>query len=163
MTANVSRRDVPADLIEASPAAGALGHWLLASPLLIFLAWLWVDVFAYWLPLPWHWASLLLGLALYIFVLVLPFGLLAHVLVTALPGVFQKAGWDVQPLEPVAEHEEYLVRYVTRARRRAPTTWGRLWMRAGQGWVYWEVFVILGGAVAAAPLFFSVLEFGFGS
>ena len=162
MTANITRRDVPADLIEATPAAGAFGHWLLASPLLLFLAWLWVDVFAFWSPLPWYWVDVLLGLAVYAFVLVLPLGLLAHGLVTALPGLFQNAGGDVQPLEPVVEREQYMVRYVTRARRRAPTTWSRLWVRAGQGWVYWEIFVILGGAVAAVPLFFSMLEFGFG-
>jgi hypothetical protein len=162
VTANVSRRDVPADLVEATPAVGALGHWLLASPLLIFLAWLWVDAVAYWSPLPWYSVDLLLGLVLYAFVLVLPLGLLAHALVTSLPALFQKAGWDVQPLEPVSEREQYIVRYVTRARHRAPTTWGRLWMRSGQGWVYWEIFVILGGAVAAVPLFFSMLEFGFG-
>ena len=162
MTANVSRRDVPADLVEATPGMRALGQWLLASPLLLFLAWLWVDLFAYWSPLPWYLLDVSLGLVIFVFVLVLPLGVLAHALVTALPGLFQNAGWDVQPLEPVAERDQYTVRYVTRTRHRAATTWGRLWLRAAQGWVYWEIFVILGGAVVAVPLFFSMLEFGFG-
>jgi hypothetical protein len=162
MTAKVPSREVPADLIEATPGSGALGQWLLASPLLLFLAWLWVDLFAAYSPLPWYWLDVLIGLALYAFALVLPLGVLAHALVTALPGLFQNAGWDVQPLEPVAEREQYLVRYVPRARRRAATTWQRLWLRAAQGWVYLEIFVILGGAVATVPLFFSMLDFGFG-
>ena len=65
-------------------------------------------------------------------------------------------------VQPVAEREQYLVRYTPQARRRAPTTWGRLWLRAAQGWVYWEIFVILAGGVAAVPLFFSAVDFGFG-
>lgn len=162
MTANVPAREVPADLVEATPGLGGLGYWLLASPLLLFLAWLWADLFALYSPLPWYWLDAVLGLAIFILVLVLPLGLLAHALITALPWLFQNAGWDVQPLEPVAEREQYLVRYVTQARRRAPTTWRRLWLRAAQGWVYLEIIVILAGAVAAVPLFFSALDFGFG-
>ena len=162
MTAKVSVRDVPADLIEATPNHGALGQWLLASPLLLFLAWLWVDLFAHYSPLPWYWANALLAVPLFALLLVLPLGVLAHALVTALPRLFQNAGWDVQPLEPVAERDRYVVRYTPRARHRAPATWGRLWLRAAQGWVYWEIFVILAGGVAAVPLFFSVLDFGFG-
>jgi hypothetical protein len=163
VTANVPARKVPADLVEATPGSGALGQRLLATPLLLFLAWVWVDLFAHFSPLPWYWLDALLGLAAFALLLVLPLGVLAHAFITALPGVFQNAGWDVQPLEPVAEREQYLVRYVTQARRRAPTTWPRLWLRAAQGWVYLEIFVILGGAVAAVPLFFSAMEFGFGS
>lgn len=154
---------MPADLIEATPNHGALGQWLLASPLLLFLAWLWVDLFAHYSPLPWYWLDAILALLLYALAFVLPLGLLAHALVTALPRLFQNAGWDVQPLEPVAERDQYLVRYTPRARHRAPTNWARLWLRAAQGWVYWEIFVILAGAVAAVPLFFSALDFGFGS
>jgi hypothetical protein len=161
VTANVPAREVPADLIEATPVA--LGQWLLASPLLLFLAWLWVDLFAHYSPLPWYWLDALLGLALFALLLALPLGLLAHAFVTALPGLFQNAGWDVEPLEPVAEREQYLVRYKAQARRRAPVTWGRLWLRAAQGWVYWEIFVILGGAVAALPLVISIMNAGFGS
>ena len=162
VTAKVSLREVPADLVEATPGHGALGQWLLASPLLLFLAWQWVDLFTHYSPLPWFWLDALLGVLLFALLLVLPLGLLAHALVTALPRLFQNAGWDVQPLEPVAEREQYLVRYTPRARRRAPANWGRLWLRAAQGWVYWEIFVILAGGVAAVPLFFSMLDFGFG-
>jgi hypothetical protein len=39
----------------------------------------------------------------------------------------------VQPLEPVTEQEQYLVRYVPQQRHRAPTNWHRLWLRAAQG------------------------------
>jgi hypothetical protein len=160
MTSNVTIRDVPADLVEATPVA--LGQWLLASPLLLFLAWLWVDLFALYSPIPWYWLDTLLAAALFAFLVVLPLGVGAHALVTAAPALFQKAGWDVQPLEPVAEREQYLVRYIPQRRHRAATTWGRLWLRAAQGWVYLEIFVILAGAVAAVPLFFSALDFGFG-
>jgi hypothetical protein len=162
VSVKASAREVPSELIEATPASGALGHWLLASPLVIFLAWNWVDLFAHYSPLPWYWIDLLLALPLFVLAVVLPLGLLAHALVTAAPGLFQNAGWDVQPLELVAERERYLVRYVIRQRRRLPTTWGRLWLRAAQGWVYWEIFAILAGAVAAVPLFFSAMDFGFG-
>jgi hypothetical protein len=162
MTSKLSPREVPADLVESTPASGALGQWLLASPLLIFLAWLWADLFAHYSPLPWYWVDALLAIPLFLIVLVLPLGVVAHTIVTAAPGLFQKAGWDVQPLEPVTEREQYLVRYVPRQRHRAPTDWKRLWLRAAQGWVYWEIFVILAGAIAAVPLFFSAMDFGFG-
>jgi hypothetical protein len=161
-TSKITIRDVPADLVEATPESGALGQWLLASPLLLFLAWLWVDLFAHFSPLPWYWVDVLLALVVYAFLIVLPLGVAAHALVTALPWLFQKAGWDVQPLEPITEREQYLVRYVLRRRHRAPTNWPRLWLRAAQGWVYLEIFAILAGAVAAVPLFFSALDFGFG-
>ncbi len=149
-------------MVEATPGSGALGQWLLASPLLIFLAWLWVDLFANYSPLPWYWSDVLLALPLFALVVVLPLGVLAHAIVTAAPGLFQNAGWDVQPLEPVTEREQYLVRYVPHRRHRAPTHWKRLWLRAAQGWVYWEIFVILAGAIAAVPLFFSAMDLGFG-
>ena len=51
-TARVERREVPADLVEATPGNGGLGHWLLAAPLLLFLLWLWVDFFVALSPLP---------------------------------------------------------------------------------------------------------------
>lgn len=162
MTSNVSLREVPADLVEATPDSGALGQWLLASPLIVFLAWLWVDLFVHYSPLPWYWVDVLLGLSLFALMVVLPLGVLAHAIVTAAPRLFQKAGWDVQPLEAVTEQEQYLVRYVPQRRHRAPTSWKRLWLRAAQGWVYWEIFVILAGAIAAVPLFLSVMDFGFG-
>jgi hypothetical protein len=162
MTSKVSLREVPADLVEATPDSGALGQWLLASPLLIFLAWLWIDLFAHYSPLPWYWVDALLALPLFALAVVLPLGVLAHAVVTAAPGLFQKAGWEVQPLESVTEREQYLVRYVAQRRHRAPTSWRRLWLRAAQGWVYWEILLILAGAIAAIPLFFSAVDFGFG-
>ncbi len=58
--------------------------------------------------------------------------------------------------------EAYTVRYSLRQRHRALTTWRHLWLRAAQGWVYWEIFVILAGALVAIPLFFSAMDFGFG-
>ena len=64
-----------------------------------------------------------------------------------MPWLFQNAGWDVQPLEPVREAEQYVVRYQIRQRHRAPTNWSRTWLRVGQGWVYIEIFVILAGGV----------------
>lgn len=155
------RRVVPANLIEATPGGSAIGHWVLASPLLIFVAWLWLDIFAYYSPLP-RPVDWLLGGAVYLLLFILPLGLLAHLIITSLPRPFQNAGWDVQPLERVSEAEQYIVRYSYRARRRAPTTWSRLWMRAAQGWVYLEIAVILVGAVAMIPLFFSAADFGFG-
>ncbi len=155
------RRAVRANLIETTPGGDAIGHWLLASPLLLFVAWLWVDVFAHYSPLP-RPVDWLLGGALYLLLFVLPLGLLAHRLVTSLPRLFQNAGWDVQPLERVSEAEQYAVRYLPQARLRAPTTWPRLWMRAAQGWVFLEIAVIFAGAVAMIPLFFSATDFGFG-
>lgn len=141
---------------------GGLMHWLLASPLLLFVAWAWIDLFAHYSPLPNYWLDALLGLLLMVGVVVLPLGVAAFWLVTSFPGLFQHAGWDVQPLEPVREAEAYWVRYVYRTRQRAANTWGRAWLRAAQGWVYIEIAVIFVGAVAMIPLFFSASEFGFG-
>ncbi len=158
----LQRRVVPAALIEATPGAGGLGYWILASPMLGFLAWAWVDVFAHFSPLPWYWVDALLAVLVFVLLVVLPLGYLIHRLVTGLPGLFQHAGWDVQPLEPVAPDELYLVRYRYQARHRAPFSWGRLWLRAAQGWVYLEIAAILVGGVLMIPLFFSATEFGFG-
>ncbi len=158
--AKIERRTVPADLLEATP--GALGMWLLASPMLIFILWAWVDLFAHYSPAPWYWLDVALGAAIFVFVVVLPLGWLAHRLVTAAPRLFQHAGWDVQPLEPVREQELYLVRYTYQTRRRAPNTWSRQWLRAAQGWVYLEIAAILLGGVLLIPIFLSAVDFGFG-
>ncbi len=50
----------------------------------------------------------------YAVVFVLPLGV-ATIAVTAAPRLFQHAGWDLRPLEPVASEEQYLVRYTYRA------------------------------------------------
>lgn len=154
------RRVVPAALHEATP--GALGQWVLASPALGFLAWLWVDLLLSFSPLPWRWLSTALALLLFAVGVVLPLGIAAHSLVTAAPRLFQNAGWDVAPLEPVRETERYVVKYVAASRQRAPFTWSRLWLRAAQGWVYLEILLIFVGAALLIPLFLSVSDFGFG-
>lgn len=158
--ANVERRTVPADLLEATP--GAPGMWLLASPFLLFILWAWVDLFAHYSPVPWYWFDVVLGAAIFLFAVVLPLGWLAHRLVTAAPRLFQHAGWDIQPLEPVREQEMYLVRYTYQARHRAPHTWSRQWLRAAQGWVYIEIAAILIGGALLIPIFLSAVDFGFG-
>ena len=158
----IERRVVPVQLIETTPGAGAIGHWLLAAPMLAFLAWTWTDFFAHFSPLTAYWLDVALGLLLLAFTVVLPLGLAAHWLVTSLPRLFHHAGWDVQPLAPIDPSEQYLVRYSYASRQRAPTTWPRLWMRAGQGWVFLEIAAIFVGGVLMIPLFFSATEFGFG-
>lgn len=155
------RREVPADLIESTPGTGGLGYWILASPWLIFLAWLWVDFLRLFSPLP-YWPNVIIGLILFIFVIVLPFGLLAHRLVLSFPYLFHNAGWDVDPLEPVKLAEQYMVRYRYQQRHWATPSWQRAWLRAAQGWVFLEIAAILIGAIAMIPLFLSVSEFGFG-
>lgn len=155
------RKSVPADLHEATP--GAAGQWLLASPLLVFLAWTWLDLFRHYSPIPWLWLDSIIGGGLLLLAVVLPLGLLAHRAVTSLPRLFQNAGWDVHPVEPVRDAEKYLVKYEPRARHRAATTWGRLWLRAAQGWVYLEILVVLLGGLLLIPIFLSASRFGFGS
>ena len=59
----VERRQVPADLVEATPGNRGLWQWLLASPLLLLLGWTWVDLFAHFSPLRWFWHDALLGVA----------------------------------------------------------------------------------------------------
>lgn len=160
--AQAAYRKVPADLVETMPENGALFHWVLASPFLIFVAWLWVDLFAHFSPFPNYWIDVILGLVIFAYVVVLPLGVAAFYLVTAAPRLFSHAGWDVQPLEPISESEIHMVRYRYQARHRAPNSWGRAWMRAAQGWVYLEIVAILIGAVVMVPIFFSVSDFGFG-
>lgn len=162
-SAKLTRREVNALLIEATPANNGLGYWLLASPMILFVAWLWVDIFAYYSPIPWRWLDWIIGAILYWFLLVLPLGYGAHRLVSAFPRPFQHTGWDVQPLEPVRPEEMYSVRYVFSGRRPAQRDRRRVWLRAAQGWVYLEVAAIFVGAVLMIPLFFSAVEFGFGS
>ena len=156
------RREVAADLVESTPGRGALGHWLLASPLLLYLAWLWVDFFNLFSPLPWVAVNVVVGALIYIAAIVLPLGYGAHRCVLALPRLFQNAGWDVEPLEAVKPAELYSVRYRFGQRHWAASSWDRLWLRAAQGWVFLEIAVILLGAVVMIPLFFSASEFGFG-
>lgn len=155
-----SRRIVLADFIEATP--GAAGQWALASPFLVLAGWLFVDLFVALVNMPWRWVEVVLAVIVYLCLIVLPLGILAHRIVTALPRIFQHAGWDVAPLEPVSEAEQYSVRYRHKALKRAPFTWSRAWLRAAQGWVYLEIFAILGGAIALIPIFISASEFGFG-
>ncbi|MCC6458481.1 MAG: hypothetical protein IT328_26260 [Caldilineaceae bacterium] len=155
-------RVVPADLVETDPDNGGLFHWILASPMLGFLAWVWVDLFAHYSPISFYWFDVLLGLLIFALVVVLPLGVGAFFVVSALPRIFSHAGWDVQPLEPVSEAEMHTVRYRYQSRRRASNSWGRAWTRAAQGWVYLEIAAILVGAIVMIPIFFSVSEFGFG-
>ncbi|HMN28371.1 MAG TPA: hypothetical protein PKE45_09480, partial [Caldilineaceae bacterium] len=108
----LGRRVVPADLIEATPGAGGIGFWLLASPLLLFLAWLWVDLFHVFVgPTSNYWLNALLALVLFVPIVVLPLGYGMHRLVLSLPALFHYAGWEANPLEPVTPAEQYLVRY----------------------------------------------------
>ena len=156
------RRLVPADLVETTPDAGAVLHWALAAPILLFLAWMWVDAFAHYSPLRMYWLDAGLGLVAYGAVIVLPLGMAAHRIVTSAPRLFQHAGWDLLPLEPVAAEEQYLVHYGYQVRHRAQGTVQRRLMRAAQGWVYIEIAAIFLGAALLIPLFLSASEFGFG-
>ncbi len=155
-------RMVSADLVEADSENLGISHWLLASPMLLFLAWLWVDLFAHFSPIAPYWVDAVVSIVIFLMVIVLPLGLVAFFGVTSLPRLFGHAGWDVQPLEPVAESEMYLVRYRYMHRHRAPHSWRQMWFRAAQGWVYLEIAAILIGGVAMIPIFFSASEFGFG-
>lgn len=157
-----ARRRVRADLIEATPGRGALGHWLLAGPMLGFLAWVWVDFVRALSPLAQLWLNVSVGLVLFALLIVLPLGYLAHAVVLAWPRLFQNAGWEVQPIEPVKPEEMYMVHYLYQERHYAPRNWGRAWLRAAQGWVYLEIMAIFVGAIGMIPLYFSALEFGFG-
>jgi hypothetical protein len=156
------RRQVEADLLEATPGMGGLGFWVMASPLLGFLGWLWFDLIRLLTSVDQLWLDLLLGIVTFVLIIVLPLGYVAFWLVTALPRLFSHAGWSVQPREPVRMAEMHTVRYLYRDRYRARTSGTRIAMRVAQGWFYLEVAAILIGAVLIVPLFFSALEFGFG-
>ncbi len=157
------RRKVKAHLVEATPRGVAWGHWVLASPAICFLGWLWLDLFGIISPFQSRPVDLLLGAFIYAIFILLPLGYGAHRLVTSFPGVFQQAGWDVEPLEPVKPEEQHIVRYVCITRERAGIDGRRILMRVAQGWVYLEIAAVLAGAVVMVPLFFSAVEFGFGS
>ena len=156
------RRQAPARLVEMTPGANGWFHWVLAAPTLVFLGWLWVDLFGQISPIPWRSFDILLGALVYAAFIILPFGYGAHRLVTSFPGVFQQAGWTVHPLEPLPAAEQYTARYIVVSRERATTDVRRILLRVAQGWVYLEIAIALVGAVALAPLFFSAVEFGFG-
>lgn len=158
----VAYRTVQADLIESQPDNGGLAHWALASPMLIFLAWVWIDLFAHFSPITIYWLDVVLAVVVYLLVIVLPIGVGAFYVVTAVPRLFGHAGWDVQPLEPLSDSEMYTARFQYQTRRRAPNSWGQMWLRAAQGWVYVEIATILIGAVAMIPAYISATEFGFG-
>ena len=156
------RRRVKAHLVEATPPAGGWGHWLLSAPAICFLGWLWLDLFGVLSPIQSRPLDLLLGALAYVFLVLLPFGYGAHRLVTSFPGLFQQAGWTVQPLEPLKPQDQYTVKYLCLTKERAVTDGKRVLLRVAQGWVYLEIGAILVSAVAMVPLFFSAVEFGFG-
>ena len=158
--AKFERREVAAKFVEATP--GIWGQWILASPMIIFLGWFFLDIFAYLSPIPWRWLDMILGTIVFLCVVVLPLGMAAHRLITSFPRIFQHAGWDVEPLEAVKPAEIYSVRYVGKEMERAANSWSRNWMRAAQGWVYLEIAAIFIGFAALGPLYFSALEMGFG-
>ncbi len=156
------RRKVQAHLVEATPSAGGLGHWILAAPGVGFLGWMWLDLFSFFSPFEPRPFELLIGTAAYVAFVLLPFGYGAHRFVTSFPGIFQQAGWTVMPLEKVEPSEQHIVRYIARKKERAATDARRVWLRVAQGWVYLEIMAILFGAIAIVPIFFSAVEFGFG-
>jgi hypothetical protein len=156
------RRQVTVDLYEQTPGGGAIGQWLLASPILLFTAWVWIDLFAHYSPITIYAVDVVLAILVLAFGVVLPLGIGAFWIVASLPRVFHHAGWDVQPLELVRPEEAYMVRYAYRHRHRQPTTWHRSWLRAAQGWVYLEIAAVFAGAVLMIPMFLTVTEFGFG-
>ncbi len=65
-------------------------------------------------------------MAAFVLIIILPLGYAAHWCVTSVPGLFQHAGWDVQPLDPVSLSEQYTVRYIYKNRHRAASGWARL-------------------------------------
>ena len=120
-TQKQGRREVQARLVEATPRANGWGYWVLSAPTVVFLGWLWVDLFALFGPILWRPLDLLLGALAYVFLIVLPCGYGAHRFVTSFPRVFQQAGWRVQPCEPLRPAEQYAVRYVFTSQERANT------------------------------------------
>lgn len=159
---SMGRRKVKAHLVEATPEFGGWAHWVLSAPAICFLGWLWLDLFGVLSPIQSQSADLLLGTFAFVVLFLLPLGYGAHRFVTSFPGLFQQAGWTVQPLEPVKPEEQHTVKYVSSTKERAQTDGRRILLRVAQGWVYLEICAILVGAVAMVPIFFSAVEFGFG-
>lgn len=156
------RQRIDADLLEATPTAGGLWHWILASPMLIFLAWTWIELVDRVGVTAWSWVNILIGSITFIVLIVLPLGYLAHRIVTSFPRLFKASGWDVQPRVKVSEMELYMAKVTYHDRERAHTNWERMWLRAAQGWVYLEIAAIFGGAIVMFPLFFSAMQFSRG-
>ncbi len=155
------RKEVRARLVEVTPSANGLSYWILSAPVIVFLGWFWVDLFEL-IAAAARPVGLALGTTTYIALIVLPLGYAAHRLVTSFPGIFQRAGWTVHPLAPLRPAEQYSVKYIVVSRERAATDVRRVLLRVAQGWVYLEVAIVLIGALAIAPLYFSAVEFGFG-
>lgn len=151
-----------ADLVEATPAAGGLWHWILASPALLFLAWNWIALLDTINFTGNSSLNILLGCISFIALIVLPLGYLAHRFVTGMPRLFQAAGWEIKPRKEIPEAELFTTRYTYRDKQRSATSWHRIWLRTAQGWVYLEIAAIFIGAILLIPLFFSALQFGFG-
>lgn len=155
------RKEVRARLVEMTPGANGFYYWILSAPMIVFLGWLWVDLFEL-ISIASRPVGLTLGTATYITLVILPLGYGAHRLVTSFPGIFQQAGWTVHPLAPLRPAEQYTVKYIVVSRERAATDARRILLRVAQGWVYLEIATVLIGAVAMVPLYFSAVEFGFG-
>lgn len=155
------RKEVRARLVEMTPGADGFSYWILSAPMIVFLGWLWVDLFELF-SVASRPVGLTLGVMTYIALILLPFGYGAHRLVTSFPGIFQRAGWTVHPLAPLRPAEQYSVKYIVVSRERAATNVRRILLRVAQGWVYLEIAIVLFGALAIAPLYFSAVEFGFG-
>jgi len=154
---------IDADLLEATPSANGLWHWILASPLLLFIAWNWIAIADTLSPIPWMWVNIVLSGIAFIALLVLPLGNLGFLVVSMFPRIFQHAGWELQPRETYEIERMYSAKYTYLKRARATTNWSRIFLRAAQGWVYLEIFVIFAGAILMIPLFWSASQFGFGS
>ena len=60
--------------------------------MLLFIAWVWTDLFAHYSPISFYWLDVLLGLVVLTLVVILPLGLVAFYLVTALPHVLGMPG-----------------------------------------------------------------------
>ena len=157
----VPRKEVRAHLVEMTPGAYGLSYWILSAPMIVYLGWLWVDLFELFSAAS-RPVGLTLGAAAYIALFILPLGYGAHRLVTSFPGIFQRAGWTVHPLAPLRPAEQYSVKYIVVSRERAATDVRRILLRVAQGWVYLEIAIVLFGALAIAPLYYSAVEFGFG-
>lgn len=159
-TPKSGRREVLARLVEATPGAYGWGHWALSAPLVLFMGWLWVDMFGAITSIPWRPMAFLFGALVYILLILPPVGYGAHRFVTSFPRLFQQAGWTVHPLESLRPAEQYTVKYVFTERERAATDSRRVLLRVAQGLVYVEIGAILAGFIAMVPLFFSAIEYG---